>query len=111
MDWHAYMANITDNSRALEKAMPGTAPAYRAMSAKAHEGEALDKKMKELIALSIAAATHCDPCIGYHAKMLAKMGATREEVTEAMGMVISMQGGPGYMYAGKALEAFDQFSA
>jgi len=36
------------------------------------------------------------------------LGATENEVAEAVGMVISMQGGPGYMYGGKAIEAFKQ---
>jgi len=110
MDWKAYMAGIGDTSRRLEKAAPEVAPAYRALSAKAKEEGALDLKAKELIALAIAAAIRCEPCIGFHARALAGLGATQDEVSEALGMVISMQGGPGYMYAGKALEAFEQFS-
>jgi AhpD family alkylhydroperoxidase len=110
MDWKAYMAGIGQTSRALEKAAPETAPAYRALSAAAKADGALDVKTKELIALGIAAGIRCEPCIGFHARALAQLGASRAEVVEAMGMVMSMQGGPGYMYAGKALEAFDQFS-
>lgn len=110
MDWQAYMANIAETSHSLEQAAPKVVPAYRALSTAAKEPGVLDLKTKELIALSLAAGLRCDPCIGFHARALAKIGATTEEVAEALGMVISMQGGPGLMYAGKALEAFKQFS-
>ncbi len=110
MDWKAYMANIAETSKTLESAAPQVAPAYRALSAAAKQDGVLELKTKELIALALAAGIRCDPCIGFHARALAHLGATRAEVCEALGMVISMQGGPGYMYAGKALEAFDQFA-
>lgn len=108
MDWKAYMRNIGETSRGLEAASPEVAPAYRALSAAAKQAGELDTKTKELIALAVAAAIRCEPCIGFHAAALGKLGATKGEVAEALGMVISMQGGPGYMYSGKALEAFEQ---
>ena len=42
------------------------------MARAAHAGEALDGKAKELVALAIAVATHCLPCIPYHAEGAAK---------------------------------------
>ena len=108
MDWKAYMANIDDITGTLEEASPEVVPAYRALSAKAKKNGALDVRTKELIALSIAAAIRCEPCIGFHARALGALGVGRDEVAEALGMVVSMQGGPGYMYMAKALEAFDQ---
>jgi AhpD family alkylhydroperoxidase len=108
MDWEAYMANIGDVVKNLETASPEVAPAYRALSAVAKKEGTLDVKIKELIALSIAVAIRCEPCIGFHARALGALGASRDEVAEALGMVVSMQGGPGYMYTAKALEAFEQ---
>jgi len=108
MDWHAYMKTIAETSRSLETAAPEVAPLYRALSAKAKEAGTLDVKTKELIALAVATAIRCEPCIGFHARALGQLGASETEVAEALSMVISMQGGPGYMYGGKALEAFKQ---
>ena len=105
------MAGFGETSKAPEKAAPDVAPAYRALSAAAKTPGVLDSEAKELIALALAAAIRCDPCIDFHARALAHLGTGRDKVAEALGMVISMQGGPGYMYAGKALEAFDQFNA
>lgn len=69
----------------------------------------LDEKTKEMIALALGVAAHCEGCLGYHAKALARLGATREEVGEALGMAVYMGGGPSLMYAADALRAYDQF--
>ena len=39
-----------------------------------------------------------------------RLGVTREDLAEALGTAIQMSGGPGLMYAGKALAAFDELS-
>lgn len=53
-------------------------------------------------------AVHCDGCIGFHTQALRRLGATKEEVTEALGMAVYMGGGPSLMYAAEALDAFDE---
>ena len=63
------------------------------------------------IALAIAVAIRCDDCIAFHVKAALEQGASREEVTEALGMAIYMGAGPAVMYASHALEAFGQFAA
>ena len=99
------------NLSELSKAIPDVTKGFSSMSVAAKKNGALDEKTKELIALSIGVANKCDACIGFHAKALVQLKATREEVAEALGMCIYMGGGPVYMYAADALLAFDQFSA
>ena len=70
----------------------------------------LSKKTKELIALAIGVSVRCDGCIGFHTKALVDLGATREEVEEALGMAVYMGGGPSLMYAADAMLAFEQFN-
>lgn len=70
----------------------------------------LDKKTKELIALAIGVSTRCDGCIGFHTEALVKLGASKEEIEETLGMAIYMGGGPLLMYAADAMLAFEQFS-
>ena len=67
---------------------------------------ALDKKMKELLALAIGVSKQCDGCIGFHTKALKRLGATDAEVAETLAMVVYMGGGPGLMYAGDAWTAW-----
>lgn len=72
---------------------------------------ALDKKTKELIALAIGVTVRCDACIGFHTQALVKLGATKAEVEEALGMAVYMGGGPSLMYSANAIAAFEEFSA
>ena len=69
----------------------------------------LDAKTKELIALALGVAARCDPCIGFHAQALVKLGATRQEIDETLGVTTYMGGGPSLMYAANAIAAFDEF--
>jgi AhpD family alkylhydroperoxidase len=71
---------------------------------------ALDEKTKELIALALSVAARCDPCIGFHTQSLVKLGATRQEVDETLGVTVYMGGGPSLMYAASACAAFEEFS-
>ena len=72
---------------------------------------ALDTKHKELIALGISIVVHCDGCIARHVSDALRAGATREEILEAIGVAVSMGGGPATVYACEAYEALSQLSA
>ena len=71
---------------------------------------ALSRKHKELTALALGVAGHCDACIGFHMQALVKLGATREEVEETLGVAVYMGGGPSLMYAATALRAWDELA-
>lgn len=71
---------------------------------------ALDRKTKELMALALGVAARCDPCIGYHMQTLVKLGVSRQELDETLGVAVYMGGGPSLMYAANAIAAFDEFS-
>ena len=71
---------------------------------------ALTKKTKELMALALGVAARCDPCIGFHMHTLVKLGATRQELDETLGVAVYMGGGPSLMYAAHAIAAFEEFS-
>ncbi len=94
----------------VRKAIPDVMAGFSQMAKAACQDGALDKKTKELVALAIGVAVRCDGCIGFHAKALVNLGATREEVEEICGMSVYMGGGPSLMYAADALRAFDEFS-
>jgi len=75
------------------------------------EGGELPAKIKELIALAIAVTTECDGCIAFHARGAARCGATAQEVAEALGVAILMNGGPGTVWGPRAYAAFQEFAA
>ena len=110
MDWKDFMAETEANIGTLSKEVPETVRGFGMMGKAAKTDGALSEKTKELIALGIAIATHCDSCIGFHVKSLVRLGATREELCEALSMATYMGGGPSFAYSAKALKAFDVFS-
>ena len=110
-DWPAMAANLTVAVKELRIGAPDTMKAFSAMAMAATQTKALDIKTKELIALGIAVATRCDPCISFHVETARKHGATRDEVMETVAMAIYMGAGPSVMYAAQAVEAYDQYVA
>jgi AhpD family alkylhydroperoxidase len=107
MDWKAFLAETDDQMKALRPALGETATAFGGLGKAATKQGALDPKTKELIALAIGIAARCDGCLAYHAKALVKLGATREEVAEMIGVAVYMGGGPSMIYGAKAMSAFD----
>jgi AhpD family alkylhydroperoxidase len=89
---------------------PGVMQGFNALAEAAMSEGALSKKTKELIALALGVAGHCDACLGFHIKTLVKLGATRGEVEEALGVAVYMGGGPSLMYSADALAAFEELS-
>lgn len=108
-DYPGIVARISTNLRILRKDIPDTMQGFSAMAQAATRPGALESKTKELIALAIGVATRCDGCIGFHTEALVRLGATRAEVEEALGMAIYMGGGPALMYAADALAALAEF--
>lgn len=69
---------------------------------------ALDRCVKELLALAIAISTQCDGCISWHVSNAVKAGATRDQVLETIGVAVMMGGGPATYYGSKAAKALDE---
>ena len=68
---------------------------------------ALSLREKELIAAGIGMAIRCKPCLFAHVEKAVKAGATREQLLEMGGVVVTMQGGPAYTHIPELLEALD----
>nr|WP_295082644.1 carboxymuconolactone decarboxylase family protein [uncultured Roseateles sp.] len=93
----------------LRADIPQTTCAFSALAQAATAEGALDKKTKELIAMALAVGARCDACVGFHAQALVKLGTSRAELEETLGMAIYMGGGPSLMYAAEALSAYEEF--
>ena len=110
-NWPQLTTELNTLLRDLRGGAPSIMKAFAGMAQAATASKALDAKTIELIALGIAVAVRCDDCIAFHAKAAAEQGATRDEVSETLGMAIYMGAGPSVMYASHAFEAFTQFQA
>ena len=111
MAWNEKLNDTRNQLRALNKSIPETAKAFGALGKTVKEGGVLEFKTKEFVALGIAVATKCDACIALHIDTLIRIGASRDEISDVLGMTIQMGGGPSMMYAAKALECFDELSS
>lgn len=109
-DWPAMAQDLSQAIKEVRLGAPDVMKGFSAMAKAATEPGALDARTKELIALAIAVAIRCDGCVAFHAQAAVKLGATREEVLETMGMALYMGAGPSLMYAAQAVEAYDQFA-
>jgi AhpD family alkylhydroperoxidase len=103
--------SVSRNLATLRSDIPAVMKGFNDLARAATETGALDKKTKELIALSLGVAARCDACIGFHAQALVKLGATKTEVEEALGMAVYMGGGPSLMYSANAIAAFVEFAS
>jgi AhpD family alkylhydroperoxidase len=102
--------DISRQLAALRSDQPAVMKAFNDLSKASLSDGALTQKTKELIALALGVAAHCDGCIGFHAKALARLGAMRAEVEEALAVAVYMGGGPSLMYSANAMTAFAEFA-
>jgi AhpD family alkylhydroperoxidase len=101
---------VSGQLRTLRSDLPAPLAGFNGLAAAAMADGALSEKVKELIALALGVASHCDACIGFHAKALVRLGASKLEVEETLAVAVYMGGGPSLMYSANALAAFAEFS-
>ena len=109
----SYVTITSDLTKAmgiLRKGIPDTMQGFSAMHNGAMKAGALSELDKELLALAIGVAQHCDGCIGFHVKALIRLGVSREQLMETLGVCVYMGGGPSLMYAAEAVRAYEEFT-
>ncbi len=102
-----FFRDIAKARQKLAKHIPDTYKSFTGLHDNVMEPGALDKKQKELIALGIAVASHCKPCIYQHTQAAVQEGATATEVLEAAGVAVLMAGGPAFAHLPEILKVFD----
>lgn len=102
-------AEVSASLTKLRSDTPALMRGFSGLAQAATQPGMLDKKTKELIAMALSVSARCDPCLGFHAEALVKLGCTRAEFEEMLGVCVYMGGGPALMYAAHALDAFEQF--
>jgi AhpD family alkylhydroperoxidase len=101
--------DLKEPTRSLRNASPEVWAGFAQLHNAAVADGVLPAKVKELMALAIAVVKRCDGCIAYHARAAARRGATPEEVSEALGVALLMDGGTASVYAPRAWSAYREF--
>jgi AhpD family alkylhydroperoxidase len=108
-DYPNYYRHLEERLAQLGHELPGPMTGFGRLHKKAVEDGALTARIKELMALAVSIAVHCEGCIAYHVHDAVATGATRQELLETIGLAVMMGGGPALMYAAHALDAIEQF--
>jgi AhpD family alkylhydroperoxidase len=108
-DFTGVIEELRPPTRALRRSIPGAWAAFSQLHDATMKDGALPARVKELIALVVAVVKRCDGCIAYHAHAAAQEGATPEEVADALGVALLMDGGPASVYGPRAWETYSEF--
>ena len=107
LNWNDYRSQILARVGEIGKLSPDTVKGYMTLGGAGAKTGHLDAKTRELIALAVAITLRCDGCITVHTAAAKKLGASKEEVAEALGVSISVNAGAALVYSSRTLEAFD----
>ena len=111
MDHPASYAHLSRSIGDLAQAAPDVMSGFAKLQKASQAEGALSAKVKELMALAIGIAVHCEGCVTYHVHDAMKAGASAKEIAETVGVAVMMGGGPAVVYGAEALEALAQFQA
>ena len=111
LDWNGYKNELTGKIGELSKLSPDTVKGYMTLSAANAQTSHLGEKTRQLISLAVAVTTHCDGCITFHTDAALKAGASREEISEALGVAVAMNAGAALVYSTRVLDAVEAKTA
>lgn len=107
LNWNEYRSQLVGRIGEIAKVSPETAKGYQSLASAGKKTNFLDDKTRELISLAVAVTTHCDGCIAVHANAAYKLGITKEEIIEAIGVAVAMNTGAAMVYSARVLDAFE----
>ena len=91
----------------IEKMKTEVTKGFGGLFVSAIKDGALNKRQKELIALGIAVAQCCEPCVVLHVQRCLETGLTAPEIIDAAGVAVMMQGGPAYTHVPVVIETLE----
>jgi len=91
----------------LKQQTPETVNGFSAMSARIMQDGAVPLKTKELIAVAIGVATHCEPGILLHVQKCLDLGLTRAEILDAASVAVMMGGGTAWVHMADVVETIE----
>jgi AhpD family alkylhydroperoxidase len=102
-----FYAQIGEKMKKMQKDAPAMTAGFGGLFSKVMTDGAISLREKELIALGIAVAVNCPPCIRAHVKKCLESGANKEQILEAASVAVVMGGGPAYMHVAEVMDALE----
>jgi AhpD family alkylhydroperoxidase len=91
----------------LSKESPDMVKGFKVLHDQVMKQGILGAKEKEFIALGIAVAVYCVPCIRLHTQAAVSAGASRAEIIEAASVALLMGGGPAYTHIPEVMNTLE----
>jgi len=107
----ALLKQLEEGQEQISRHFPEVLEAFRKLGQEVFAEKNLSPKVKELIAVAVAVAIRCQPCIANHVKKALDQGATVPEILEACSVAIVMGGGPGIAYTSYVVKALKDLGA
>lgn len=107
MSDYYYHTDTKEQYGKLSGLKPELLQSFSVFNTKAFEEGALSQKVKELIAVAAAHITQCPYCITGHTKRAKQVGATDEEITEAIFVAVAMNAGASMAHSTVAMKALE----
>ncbi|SFK91200.1 alkylhydroperoxidase AhpD family core domain-containing protein [Falsiroseomonas stagni DSM 19981] len=106
-DWDEYSGALRERGKELGQIHPELMKGFGALSRGASSTKHIDAKTREFIALAVAVTTRCQGCIDAHVRKAKALGATKEEIAEALGVAVALNAGAALTYSLHVLDAMD----
>jgi len=90
--------DMDEKAKALAMQIPEVMTVFSGLHSEVVKDGALSAKSKEIMMVGIAVAIRCEYCLWKHVPEAVKLGASREEILEAVSTAILMAGGPAVAY-------------
>jgi len=95
----------------LQKEVPDAISGFAGLFKNTMSEGALSVAQKECVALGIAVALQCPPCIRLHVQKSLDAGLSRKQILEAAAVAVMMGGGPAYTHLPVVAAALDALEA
>ncbi len=95
---HFYAKENRNNLHRLRELKPEAMRAFQDFSQQVFKDGALSSKIKNLMAVSVAHTTQCPWCIDGHVRRAKELGATDEEIAEAVLVAMEMRAGAAFTH-------------
>ncbi|WP_343782604.1 carboxymuconolactone decarboxylase family protein [Alkalibacillus silvisoli] len=110
--FHDALLHYKEGTNAFKDKLPNLTQSFFDFTEACFADGAIDKKHKQLMALSVSIYSQDEYCIIYHMKGAVENGASEEEVTEAIGVSAALGGGAAFAQGVTlAKDAFEYYSS
>jgi AhpD family alkylhydroperoxidase len=103
----AFLEKFKGDFAKMNQSAPDMVKGFGGLFQSVMKDGALKQKDKELIALGIAVAQRCEPCINLHVQKSLEAGNSPAAILEAACVAVMMQGGPAYTHIPVVIDALE----